>query len=120
MHSLPEFSFPIDGQLEQEILGACFSENRTHIANARAVLDPNEFGLEDHRRVFQSLCRLADLGEPLTATRVHADMNARMQPITLGYLIEYEGPGWALDKNLRRAKDLACRRTLIVRSQEIM
>jgi replicative DNA helicase len=43
-----------------------------------------------------------------------------MQPITLSHLIDYEGPGWALEKMLRRAKDLARRRTLIVRSREIM
>jgi replicative DNA helicase len=119
MHSLPDLNLLADDQLEREILGSCFSEDRTLIANVRAVLDVSEFFREDHRRIFQSLCRLADAGEPLLYTRVHADMVARSLPVTLEQLLALEGFSWALDKMLRRAKDLARRRTLIVRCKEI-
>src|SRR6516162_5054389 len=120
MPRLPEFNLPVDEQLEREILGSCFGEDRTGIANVRAVLDVSEFGNEDHRRIYQSLCRLADAGEPLLYTRVHADMAARSLPITLDQLMALEGFPWALDRLLRRAKELAGRRALIMRGYEVM
>jgi replicative DNA helicase len=120
MSNLRELNLPVDEHLEREILGACFSEDRTHLANVRAVLDPSEFSIDDNRRVFQSLCRLADAGEPLNFSRVFADMTARCQPITLSFLIELEGCAAFLSRMLPRAKDLARRRALIVRSREVM
>jgi replicative DNA helicase len=116
----PEIRLPTDEHLEREILGACFSEDRTHLANARAVIDPSDFAIETNRRVFQSLCRMADSGEPLTYTRVLADMSARHQPITLSQLIDFEGCALLLESMLRRFKDLARRRSLILRAHELM
>jgi replicative DNA helicase len=111
---------PVDSELEREILGCCFAEDTSSLTEVRSVIDVADFGTEEHRRVFRSLCRLADAGEPLTWTAVFADMQARHEPMSLGALTEYTGPPWALERMLRRAKDLAQRRELIFRGRDLM
>jgi len=120
MRNTPEIDLPADEQLERDILGSCFGEDRTPLADCRAVLSAGEFFLESHRRIFESLCRLADSGEPLTYNRVQADMASRSMPVTFGELINLENYAWALDKLLQRGKDLARRRTFIARSWEAL
>jgi replicative DNA helicase len=113
-------NLPADPQLEREILGVCFSEDLGQVRNVRAVLGAEDFALDDHRRVFRSLCRLADAGGPLTITLVHGDLQARSEPVTVEMLIGLEGLPFALDGNLRRAKDLSRRRRLMLRASELL
>ncbi|MBZ5623316.1 MAG: hypothetical protein LAQ69_32030 [Acidobacteriia bacterium] len=113
-------ALPVDEQLEREILGSCFVEDTALLSEVRAVMGDSDFAIEDHRRMFRSLCRLADSGEPLTWTAVYGDMQARHEPITLAALADFSSAAWALDRMLRKAKDLARRRELIFRSRDIM
>jgi replicative DNA helicase len=113
-------TLPVDTELEGEILGCCFAEDTASLTEVRSVMEVADFSTEEHRRVFRSLCRLADAGEPLTWLAVRADMRAQRETISLGSLTEYTGSSWALERVLRRAKDLAQRRKLILHSRDLM
>lgn len=120
----PEILLPHDDQLEREILGCCFAEDPGVLANVRSILDASEFYVAQHQRVYRSLCRIAERGDPLTWTGVHAEMQTQIPPqqITLSELIEFSAANvaYAIDKLLKRAKDLARRRALIWQAHEVM
>jgi replicative DNA helicase len=111
---------PTDPQLEREILGSLFGEDSVPLLNARAVIAEDDFSLMDHRRIFQSLCRLADAGKPRTRTEVYADLQAAGSPVTLGLLVDLDDFAWALDRLLMRLRDLSRRRKLIFHGQQLM
>ena len=93
-----ELSLPTDLQLEREILGCCFRESTIPLSTVRSVLGVHEFAIENHRRAFRSLCRLADSGQPLTYSEVFADLQAHSEPVTIGDLVDLDGaPDFALD-----------------------
>lgn len=111
---------PVDAELEKQILGCCFDRDTSLLLNVRSVLDAADLHIQDHQRIFGSLCRLADAGGALIWSGVYADMQARKEPITLGYLTDLEAPTYALDKLLARQKDLARRRALILRTYQLL
>ena len=111
-----EIKLPFDEQLEKEILGCCMTGDPGYFVTTRSVLSPEDFHLMDHQRIFRSLCRLFDADGALDRTTVYADMRARNEPITLGYLIDLDAPTYALEKHLARAKDLSRRRMLVHRA----
>ncbi len=117
----PELTLPHDDQIEREILGACFSEDPGVFANTRAILSVDEFFLDFHQRVFLSMCRVVDAGEPIGVPTLHADMNAHHSPATISELAEFLGLsfGYAIESLLRKAKDLATRRRLIWQAREV-
>jgi len=116
----PKDILPSDDQLEREILGSLFGEDPGPLLNARAVIAEDDFSLMEHRRVFQSVCRLADAGKPRTKTEVFADLQATGTPVTLSMLIDLDDFAWAIDRMLVRLRDLSRRRKLIFRGQQLM
>jgi replicative DNA helicase len=106
---------PNDPELEREILGACFQEDRTPIADIRNSLGIEDFSIEDNRTLYRVLCALADRGDPFTHTAAWAELAATgHQKFGLGKLIDYRPDvAWALDENIQRARQLSDRRKLI-------
>lgn len=116
-----EPKLPVDEQLEKDILGCCFAYDPSAMATVRSVLTPEDFSVMTHQQIFRSICRLSDSGGALDRTAVHADMNARTEPVTLGFLFDCEERGGLviLEKLLDRAKDLARRRMLMHRACQL-
>ena len=112
---------PVDVGLEQEILGACFQEDRSAIADVRAILSSEDFSLEQNRRILAALCVMADRGDALTWIGCAAELRARGVPLGISTLVEYSAEmAWALTKNIERAKEISNRRRLIETAYHLM
>jgi replicative DNA helicase len=113
---------PNDPELEREILGACFQEDRSRLADIRASMGIEDFSMEDSRVLYRVLCSLADRGDPFTHTAAWAELAATgHQKFGLGKLVDYSADvAWALDGNIRRAKQLSARRKLVEISYQLL
>lgn len=114
-----DLKLPIDEQLEKEILGCCFTEDPSMLMAVRSVLAIEDFSSQLHQRIFRSLCRLVDAGSAANWSAVASDMQARSEAVTLAFLVDMEAPTYVLEKSLVRAKDLARRRALILRTYQL-
>ncbi len=110
-----------DPELERGIIGGCFGEDTSRLALLRSTIAEDHFYDEVNRRLWRSLCRIADAGRALSATEVHADCAEHREPVELGFLAEYyRDDWWAVEKYIPRLIDLAQRRRLVVRGQQLM
>lgn len=115
-----QLRMPSDPALEKSVIGACFGEDVTRLSAARALIAEDHFYDEQNRRVWRSLCRLADAGRALTPLELYADLSANREPLELHQLVDYfQGDLWANEKYILRLMELTKRRRLLVRGHNL-
>lgn len=65
---------PQNIEAEQAVLGAIFLEPQTALMLASEILVPEDFYRSSHQKIFQSMLRLADKGEPVDLVTVTKDL----------------------------------------------
>ena len=120
---MPERPLPACLEAEKLVLGSLLA-GHLEPAHAAAVVAPEDFSLEGHRRLMTVMADLAGRGEPINRVTVFEALRARGWHEAvggLGYLVDLEGDGLRtnLDSYLRRIRDAAVLRKAAIAAQKL-
>lgn len=84
-------SLPADLSCERLILGSVFTTERA-MDTLRSTMEPSDFSLENHRRIWGRMCDLYDAGSPVDRVTVTHELIKRKElaPDGIGYLNSLE------------------------------
>ncbi len=111
----PERPLPASVEAEKLILGSLLSGDLPY-QQARQVLSPDDFAIENHRRIFDRISELQTRGEPINVVGVYHELERHgQQDGALAYLTQLETDRIAvnLDSYLAKVHDAAMRRRAI-------
>jgi replicative DNA helicase len=127
-HTVPLFEKkpPVDGALEDLVIGAILRDGLAQFEIASAIISPGDYALEKNKRLFARMGDLAGRGEPIDRVTVTNELIKHEQLDSIGGLSALV----SLDEGLpeitaiasycRRLKDLSARRHLMAQAQSLM
>jgi replicative DNA helicase len=120
---MPERPLPASLEAEKLILGSMLA-GHLEPAQALAVIAPDDFSLDAHRKIVAVIAELAARGEAINRVTVYHELRARNWHESCGglsYLAELQGDGLAvnLDSYLRLVKDKAVLRKAILACEKL-
>jgi len=116
---LPNFT-----DTERIVLGYCML-NAGYLDTCRIDLEPDDFALSKHIKIWNAICRLYDAGEQVERVTVYADLEKRGEAQSvdgLAYLVELDTglpqiP--AISQYIRQLHDAKMRRRIIVAASHV-
>lgn len=78
-----ERTLPHNIEAEQSVLGSMFL-SKYALQKCVELLEPNQFFLDSHHKIFQAICHLAELGTPVDITTVTAELDKKKELKQIG------------------------------------
>ena len=79
-----ERGLPANIDAERSILGAILLDNFTYTQASSESLQPEDFSLDSHRRIYGRICELADSGRPVDLVTLAEELSQRKEVEAIG------------------------------------
>jgi replicative DNA helicase len=79
-----ERGLPANVDAERSILGAILLDNFTYTQASSESLQPEDFSLDSHRRIYGRICELADSGRPVDLVTLAEELSRRKEVEAVG------------------------------------
>ncbi|MCL4853139.1 MAG: hypothetical protein KJZ78_17400, partial [Bryobacteraceae bacterium] len=114
---------PVADQAEQLVLGSIITGLVT-VDHVERELQPSDFGIEKHRRIFTRVQELHRAGEEVNAVTLYKALDQHKQADAVGgltYITSLEGAGFLpkVDSYMRLVRDAAIRRRAVTHAHKL-